>query len=135
MQLRYLLRTGQFVFKNTLWTNTTAYVNSISEGHFKHCLLHRSFHKSVTLKDSPRKFVLGIETSCDDTGAAVVDDKGNILGEALNSQTSMTNKYVIVLLKKFTLAVKYLKFSDQVVEDPVFRMFSCLGGLPLLSPP
>ncbi|KAF7244999.1 putative tRNA N6-adenosine threonylcarbamoyltransferase, mitochondrial [Varanus komodoensis] len=33
------------------------------------------------------KVVLGIETSCDDTGAAVVDETGNILGEALHSQT------------------------------------------------
>ena len=33
--------------------------------------------------------VLGIETSCDDTGAAVVDDKGNILGEALHSQSKL----------------------------------------------
>ncbi|XP_076348739.1 threonyl-carbamoyl synthesis 4 isoform X2 [Tachypleus tridentatus] len=30
--------------------------------------------------------ILGIETSCDDTGAAVVDADGNILGEALHSQ-------------------------------------------------
>jgi hypothetical protein len=30
--------------------------------------------------------VLGIETSCDDTGCAVVDSSGKILGEALNSQ-------------------------------------------------
>ncbi|XP_052095118.1 tRNA N6-adenosine threonylcarbamoyltransferase, mitochondrial-like isoform X1 [Mytilus californianus] len=35
------------------------------------------------------RLVLGIETSCDDTGAAVVDDKGNILGDALNSQTKV----------------------------------------------
>ncbi|XP_009973651.2 probable tRNA N6-adenosine threonylcarbamoyltransferase, mitochondrial isoform X1 [Tyto alba] len=33
-----------------------------------------------------RKLVLGIETSCDDTGAAVVDDAGNVLGEALRCQ-------------------------------------------------
>ncbi|XP_061858060.1 tRNA N6-adenosine threonylcarbamoyltransferase, mitochondrial isoform X2 [Colius striatus] len=33
-----------------------------------------------------RKLVLGIETSCDDTGAAVVDDAGNVLGEALYCQ-------------------------------------------------
>ncbi|KAM3917065.1 tRNA N6-adenosine threonylcarbamoyltransferase, mitochondrial [Leptodactylus fuscus] len=30
--------------------------------------------------------VLGIETSCDDTGAAIVDENGKILGEALVSQ-------------------------------------------------
>ncbi|KFP56357.1 hypothetical protein N322_02671, partial [Cariama cristata] len=33
-----------------------------------------------------RRLVLGIETSCDDTGAAVVDDAGNVLGEALHCQ-------------------------------------------------
>jgi len=31
--------------------------------------------------------VLGIETSCDDTGAAVVNEDGQIVGEALHSQT------------------------------------------------
>lgn len=30
--------------------------------------------------------ILGIETSCDDTGCAIVDTEGNILGEALYSQ-------------------------------------------------
>nr|XP_019955312.1 PREDICTED: probable tRNA N6-adenosine threonylcarbamoyltransferase, mitochondrial [Paralichthys olivaceus] len=32
------------------------------------------------------RLVLGIETSCDDTGAAVLDEKGEILGESLHSQ-------------------------------------------------
>ncbi|KAG7240509.1 hypothetical protein INR49_026793 [Caranx melampygus] len=32
------------------------------------------------------RLVLGIETSCDDTGAAVLDEKGAILGESLHSQ-------------------------------------------------
>ncbi|XP_011304382.1 probable tRNA N6-adenosine threonylcarbamoyltransferase, mitochondrial isoform X2 [Fopius arisanus] len=32
--------------------------------------------------------ILGIETSCDDTGIAIVDGNGKILGEALNSQQS-----------------------------------------------
>jgi len=31
--------------------------------------------------------VLGIETSCDDTGAALVNENGEIVGEALHSQT------------------------------------------------
>lgn len=35
------------------------------------------------------KLVLGIETSCDDTAAAVVDETGNVLGEALHSQTEV----------------------------------------------
>lgn len=36
-----------------------------------------------------RMLVLGIETSCDDTGAAVVNEKGEIIGEALHAQTSI----------------------------------------------
>jgi len=32
------------------------------------------------------RLVLGIETSCDETGAAVLDDTGIILGESLHSQ-------------------------------------------------
>ncbi|XP_035824534.1 probable tRNA N6-adenosine threonylcarbamoyltransferase, mitochondrial isoform X2 [Aplysia californica] len=38
------------------------------------------------------KFVLGIETSCDDTGAAVVDSNGKVIGEALHSQTTIHNE-------------------------------------------
>ncbi|KAL5006714.1 hypothetical protein ScPMuIL_015520 [Solemya velum] len=42
----------------------------------------------ISLAFATLSLVLGIETSCDDTGAAVVDSKANILGESLNSQTS-----------------------------------------------
>ncbi|KAM9305579.1 tRNA N6-adenosine threonylcarbamoyltransferase, mitochondrial [Gastrophryne carolinensis] len=41
-----------------------------------------------SLVKSP-KVVLGIETSCDDTGAAVVNENGKILGEAVISQTDI----------------------------------------------
>ncbi|XP_068217195.1 tRNA N6-adenosine threonylcarbamoyltransferase, mitochondrial [Palaemon carinicauda] len=46
------------------------------------------YAKSITSAVSqPRKqLVLGIETSCDDTGAAVVNEDGEILGEELQSQ-------------------------------------------------
>ena len=44
--------------------------------------------KTRQAHSAPRR-VLGIETSCDDTGSAVVDEFGCILGEALNSQTSI----------------------------------------------
>lgn len=33
-----------------------------------------------------RPLILGIETSCDDTGAALIDSNGIIYGESLNSQ-------------------------------------------------
>ncbi|KAL3283161.1 hypothetical protein HHI36_006313 [Cryptolaemus montrouzieri] len=40
-----------------------------------------------------RHFILGIETSCDDTGCALLDLNGNILGESLNSQQLIHLKY------------------------------------------
>ncbi|KAK7011908.1 tRNA N6-adenosine threonylcarbamoyltransferase mitochondrial isoform X2 [Biomphalaria glabrata] len=39
-----------------------------------------------------KRYVLGIETSCDDTGAAIVDNQGNVLGEALYSQLAKHNE-------------------------------------------
>ena len=32
--------------------------------------------------------ILGIETSCDDTGAAIINENGELLAEQLNSQTA-----------------------------------------------
>ncbi|KAK5861491.1 hypothetical protein PBY51_022884 [Eleginops maclovinus] len=39
-----------------------------------------------SFKAACSRLVLGIETSCDDTGAAVMDETGKILGESLHSQ-------------------------------------------------
>ncbi|XP_045909273.1 probable tRNA N6-adenosine threonylcarbamoyltransferase, mitochondrial [Micropterus dolomieu] len=56
-------------------------------------VLHRVLRLRHTLWGPPpfgkapcSRLVLGIETSCDDTGAAVLDDTGEILGESLHSQ-------------------------------------------------
>ncbi|XP_067843822.1 tRNA N6-adenosine threonylcarbamoyltransferase, mitochondrial [Heptranchias perlo] len=56
-----------------------------------HCLRFRALSGVAArgLVAQPRcepRVVLGIESSCDDTGAAVVDETGRILGEALYSQ-------------------------------------------------
>ena len=56
------------------------------------CLQH-CIRRTLHIKKECRK-VLGIETSCDDTGSAVIDEHGNILGEALNSQTQFHVEYV-----------------------------------------
>ncbi|KAJ9573959.1 hypothetical protein L9F63_008649, partial [Diploptera punctata] len=40
-----------------------------------------------------RSLILGIETSCDDTGCAIVDNNGTILGEALKSQQQIHLNY------------------------------------------
>ncbi|XP_068602724.1 tRNA N6-adenosine threonylcarbamoyltransferase, mitochondrial [Brachionichthys hirsutus] len=41
---------------------------------------------SSSSSSSSSRLVLGIETSCDETGAAVLDESGDILGESLHSQ-------------------------------------------------
>jgi len=48
-------------------------------------VLRRLKQYGITARRASR-LVLGIETSCDDTGAAVLDEEGHILGESLNSQ-------------------------------------------------
>lgn len=45
-------------------------------------------------KASSSRLVLGIETSCDETGAAVLDETGEILGESLHSQKDVHLRWV-----------------------------------------
>lgn len=53
----------------------------------KRLKFNESLIKRVSYSTSSKPIVvLGIETSCDDTGVALVDSTGKILGEALNSQ-------------------------------------------------
>jgi len=42
----------------------------------------------LTNRQTRRNLILGIETSCDDTGAAVIDLSGRLLGESLSTQLS-----------------------------------------------
>jgi len=51
---------------------------------FKNALLTKSHFRA-----SVRSFILGIETSCDDTGVAVLDEAGAVLAERVHSQTSV----------------------------------------------
>ncbi|XP_015174945.1 PREDICTED: probable tRNA N6-adenosine threonylcarbamoyltransferase, mitochondrial [Polistes dominula] len=50
----------------------------------------KSLNKFCSQKSA---IILGIETSCDDTGCGIVDSNGNILGEAINSQYLLHLKY------------------------------------------
>lgn len=57
---------------------------------FRSLLKARSNILQQTLRFHHVRKVLGIETSCDDTGAAVVDENGNLLGESLQSQSRLS---------------------------------------------
>ncbi|XP_071418765.1 tRNA N6-adenosine threonylcarbamoyltransferase, mitochondrial [Pithys albifrons albifrons] len=69
-----------------------------------------------------RRLVLGIETSCDDTGAAVVDDAGCVLGEALHSQNEVhlqTGGIIPVVAQQL-----HRENIEQVVEEAL-----CASGV------
>lgn len=71
--------------KNKTMMHLSHYSYSVNRAIWK---ITRNFHKTCQHL-SKSKVVLGIETSCDDTGAAVVNTEGQILGETLNSQTKI----------------------------------------------
>ncbi|KAH3715962.1 hypothetical protein DPMN_058678 [Dreissena polymorpha] len=68
-----------------------------------------------TNKGEIRARILGIETSCDDTGAAVVNEKGEIIGNALHSQTETTVSLGGVL-PQYAKAL-HKKHIDTIVKD------------------
>lgn len=96
-----------FYLKRTPCVNgmaTTARMCTRCAARLKACSLRKP-HSQFQLRPVPTRMqhaglsselspVLGIETSCDDTGVAVVDWSGNILGEALHSQLSVHQAYV-----------------------------------------
>lgn len=43
-------------------------------------------NKKLIKKLHNKPIILGIESSCDDTGFGIIDSNGNILGESINSQ-------------------------------------------------
>lgn len=51
-----------------------------------HCVYSSAIKNDTKFVTKKSIKILGIETSCDDTGCAIVDDEGHILGEALQSQ-------------------------------------------------
>ncbi|KAF7278063.1 hypothetical protein GWI33_008832 [Rhynchophorus ferrugineus] len=59
-------------------------------------LISKSYNRQIH-GNSKRAIILGIETSCDDTGCGIVDTQGNLLGEALHSQhlTHLNNGGII----------------------------------------
>ena len=76
--VRFLRRIFRLVQSN--FDTTTPTIENIHDVQQRHLCTNKP----------QRPLVLGIETSCDDTGAAVVSGDGRILGEAINSQTSLT---------------------------------------------
>lgn len=61
------------------------------------------YNKIQKFSDNSRPVrILGIETSCDDTGIAIVDSNGTILGEALHSQYATHLRYIYLFILLYT---------------------------------
>ena len=70
--------------------------------------INKNFHKLKEpinciskLKSFSTFHILGIETSCDDTGAAIVNNHGLVLGESLHSQQATHLKFVFSIIYFF----------------------------------
>jgi N6-L-threonylcarbamoyladenine synthase len=59
--------------------------------------------------------ILGIETSCDETAVAIVDDKKNILANCLNSQIKIHEKYGGVVPE--IAARGHVEILDELIEQ------------------
>uniref|UniRef100_A0A0B7BCA4 N(6)-L-threonylcarbamoyladenine synthase n=3 Tax=Arion vulgaris TaxID=1028688 RepID=A0A0B7BCA4_9EUPU len=69
------------------------YIHSV--GQYHNTGFRFNFYNSFSLSTralTKLKVVLGIETSCDDTGAAIVNEHGHIIAEELHSQTATHNE-------------------------------------------
>lgn len=44
-----------------------------------------------------KSIIMGIESSCDDTGVALLDESGRVLGDAIHSQLQVHKEYVTSL--------------------------------------
>ncbi|KAI4465172.1 trna n6-adenosine threonylcarbamoyltransferase [Holotrichia oblita] len=82
----------------------------------KLCWTNHLLHKSTASLGS---IILGIETSCDDTGCAIVNDNGTVLGEALHSQHQVhLNHGGIIPPIAQTLHRQYI---ENIVETALFN--------------
>lgn len=87
-------------------------------------LPRRSSCKASYVETSPSGLVLGIESSCDDTGVAILTPKGEILGEALATQADVHRRWGGVVP---TLA---MEAHSAAIDDTVNAALSQAGVIP-----
>ncbi|XP_020220425.1 probable tRNA N6-adenosine threonylcarbamoyltransferase, mitochondrial [Cajanus cajan] len=96
------LRTNQLPFKSSFAASSRGISSSASQ---RHC----------------DAVVLGIETSCDDTAAAVVRSNGEILSQVVSSQADLLAKYGGVAPKMAEEA--HSQVIDQVVQEALDKAY------------
>ncbi|OXU29582.1 hypothetical protein TSAR_009066 [Trichomalopsis sarcophagae] len=95
--------------------------------------------KNFSTNDRPA-VILGVETSCDDTGIAIVDSTGKVLGEAHNSQITFhlplgginpPNARTLHLQNIQSVYEECLRFADLKLSDVDAIAVTVEPGLPL----
>ena len=71
----------------------------------------------LSISVSPRNLVLGIETSCDDTGLALVDSTGHVLWEALSSQWDQVFRENPLILQTHIVHIQSIN-TTRILFDP-----------------
>ncbi|KAJ9680717.1 hypothetical protein PVL29_019897 [Vitis rotundifolia] len=100
--------------KPTSWGPLSSSLKSCS-AHFSASNFKFSKSPNETLGSRDDLVVLGIETSCDDTAAAIVRSNGDILSQVVSSQADLLARYGGVAPKMAEGA--HMQVIDQVVQD------------------
>ncbi|XP_061923689.1 tRNA N6-adenosine threonylcarbamoyltransferase, mitochondrial [Entelurus aequoreus] len=92
---------------------------SLKTKHIHSLLQYQHSWRCLALGNSGSRLVLGIESSCDDTGAAVLDETGAVLGEALHTQKEVhlrTGGIIPTVAQKL-----HLEHIEHVVKEALQR--------------
>ncbi|CBI38898.3 hypothetical protein VitviT2T_023462 [Vitis vinifera] len=100
--------------KPTSWGPLSSSWKSCS-AHFSASSFNLSKSQNETLGSQDDLVVLGIETSCDDTAAAIVRSNGDILSQVVSSQADLLARYGGVAPKMAEGA--HMQVIDRVVQD------------------
>ncbi|KAG2326217.1 hypothetical protein Bca52824_008945 [Brassica carinata] len=113
---------SQFLSDYFLWTTSLTYYHQTMQLRTRSCSTGTrvsSLPKIESSKLDDGLVVLGIETSCDDTAAAVVRGNGEILSQVISSQAELLAQYGGVAPKQAEEA--HSRVIDKVVQDALDR--------------
>ncbi len=87
--------------------------------------------RATSAMPGAERLILGIESSCDDTGAAVISSQGQVLGEALVGQADIHAPWGGVVPSLARDA--HQAAIDQVVEDALADSGKCMEDLDAIA--
>ena len=123
--LRCPPRFSQFLFAATQERQFSSIASNTTRG-----VCRRLLPKRTSFSFPSRSLILGIETSCDDTGACVMSLEGEVLGEALSTQLSA--RYFVWWTHWENIA-RYFEWWGNILEilflPPSLKVWRCNSHL------